>query len=196
MRYVSHALLALTALAATACESSVYSVTQDRLYSPARAHFAAGGKYLRTYIGGNPFGTPQELFNEMIIDDMRRGMFRVDTGLRRRPKFTIDSAIPDDAGQRPDYWVALALNPAAGLDAATLCADPKNIGAPRAVAADGKIEARMVFCYDGRVLSTTHGELEGAIDQNDPRFHGMIAVMTRELFPFRRFRDAFNDGLI
>ncbi len=89
MRYMSQALAALAALAATACDSSVYSVTQNRLYSPARAHFAAGAKNLRTIIRGNPFATPQELVNGLVIDEMRRGMGRVDTALRRRPMFTM-----------------------------------------------------------------------------------------------------------
>lgn len=196
MRYMSQALAAFAALAATACDTSVYSVTQNRLYSPARAHFAAGAKNLRTIIRGNPFATPQERVNGLIIDEMRRGMGRVDTALRRRPRFTIDTAESGAADSRPDYWVALALNPAAGVDAATLCADPKSVAVTPATAPVGRIEVRMVFCFDGRVLSTTHGALEGAIDPTDPRFRRMIAAMTRELFPYRKFRDAFNDGLI
>ena len=196
MRYMSQALVALAALTTAACESSVYSVTQERLYSPARAQFAQGAKNLRTFVIGNPFDASQELINHMIIEDMRRGMRRVDTSLRRRPKFTIDSAVTDAADTRPEYWVALALNPAAGIDAAALCADPKNVRASSATAPSGRIEARMVFCYDGRVLSTTHGELEGIIEADDPRFHHMIATMTRELFPYRKYRRGFDDGLL
>ena len=192
MRYLSHALVALSALSLAACETSVYSVTQERLYSPARAHFASGVKDLPTFIRGNPFEASQELIDAMLIQDMRHGMLGVDTALRRRPNFTIDGAGSGSSG----YWVALALNPAAGVDAATLCADPKNVEISKAPVREGRIEARMVFCYDGRVLSTSHGVLDGAIDRNDPRFHRMIASMTRELFPFRKFRDSSSDGLI
>lgn len=201
MPFIPQALAALAALAVAACESSVYSVTQDRLYSPSRAYFAAGAERFRTIIRGNPFDTPQELLNELVIDDMRRGMRRADTALRRRPKFTIDTAESGAAesgaaDSRPDYLVALALNPAAETDAATLCADPKSVAASPAADPPGRIEARMVFCFDGRVLSSTHGVLEGAIDPTDPRFRRMIATMTRELFPYRKYRDAFQDSMI
>lgn len=192
MRYLSQALVALSALSLAACETSVYAVTQERLYAPSRAHFAAGGKNLPTFIRGNPFGTSQALINDMLIQDMRRGMQALDTALRRRPNFTIGGADSGSSG----YWVALALNPAAGVDAAALCADPQSVEISKAPIREGRIEARMVFCYDGHVLSTSHGVLDGAIDQNDPRFHGMIASMTRVLFPFREFRGSLNDGLI
>lgn len=200
MRYIPRVLAALAALTAAACESSVYSVTQNRLYSPSRVFFAAGAEQFRTIIRGNPFVAPQEMVYDLIIHDMRLGLRRADTALRRRPRFTIDTSdtgVSSDSGDsRSDYWVALALNPAAGTDAATLCADPWGVTTAPATTPAGRIEARMVFCFDGRVLSTSHGVLEQAIDPNDQRFHRMIATMTRELFPYRKFRDAFDSGLI
>ena len=139
MKFKVQTLAVLLALAATACESSVYSVTQDRLYSPARAHYAAGAKSLNTIIRGNPFDSPQDLVNGLIIDEMRRGMRGVDTALRRRPIFTIDAA-GDAAG---DYLVAVALNPEPGADPASLCADPRGVAVSQAAAPAGRIEARM-----------------------------------------------------
>ena len=192
MKFKVQTLAVLLALAATACESSVYSVTQDRLYSPARAHYAAGAKSLNTIIRGNPFDSPQDLVNGLIIDEMRRGMRGVDTALRRRPIFTIDAA-GDAAG---DYLVAVALNPEPGADPASLCADPRGVAVSQAAAPAGRIEARMAFCFDGRVLSIAHGVVDGVIDPKDPGFRRLIATMTRALFPFRGFRDGFDDSLI
>ena len=180
-------LAALAPLAAAACEPAVRSVTQSRLYSPTEFRFAAGGKTLYTVIRGNPFDAPQFRVEGAVIAAMQRGMLHTDTALTRRPEFTTDAA----AAARPDYRVALVLNPAAGVDAAGLCADSG--GAPIAPPGDG-IVARMAFCHLDRVLSTSHGTLASAEDPADPRFGRMIAFMTRELFPFRNFRDGFNDG--
>lgn len=196
MQFTARTLAVLLALAATACESSVYSVTQERLYSPARAHYAAGAKSLNTIIRGNPFEASQDVVNGLVIDEMHRGMSRVDTALRRRPMFAIDGADEVAGETRADYFVALALNPAAGTDAATLCADPEGVAVTPAATPAGRIVARMVFCFDGRVLSTAHGVVDGAIDPTDPQFRRLIVTMTRALFPFRKFRDGFNERLI
>ena len=196
MKFKAQTLAVLLAFATTACESSVYSVTQDRLYSPARAHYAAGAKSLNTIIRGNPFDSPQEMINGLVIDEMRRGMRHVDTALRRRPIFTIDAAGDTAGDTRADYLVAVALNPEPGTDAASLCADPRGVAVSQAAAPAGRIEARMVFCFDGRVLSIAYGVVDGATDPKDPGFRRLIATMTRALFPFREFRDGFDDSLI
>lgn len=196
MRYPPRILIALLALATTACASSVYSLTQDRLYSLARAHFAVGEKNLNTVIRGNPFEASQDVVNGLIIDEMRRGLSHTDTPLRRRPVFTIDGGDENAGETRPGYVVALAFNPEAGTDAATLCAETRDVAASPTTDPAGRIVARMVFCFDGRVLSTAHGVIDGANDPKDPRFRRMIATMTRELFPLRNNRSSFYGSLL
>ena len=188
MRTGSLVLAAFALLAVAACGPNVYSVTQTRLYSPDTFRFAAGGKRLLTIVRGNPFGAPRERTEAFVIAAMQRGMLHTDTALVRRPTFTTDVG----AAARPEYRVALVLNPAEGIDAATLCGELGDVAlAPRA----GGILARMAFCHEARVLTTSHGELAGVDDPADPRFRRLIAAMTRQLFPFRDFRGGFgNDG--
>ena len=189
MRTLPPVLAAFALLAVAACGPDVYSVTQTRLYSPDTFRLAAGGKRLYTIVRGNPFGAPRERTEALVIAAMQRGMLHTDTALVRRPTFTTDA----EAAARPAYRVALVLNPAQDIDAATLCGDPGGVAlAPRA---GGGILARMAFCHEARVLSTSRGELAGVDDPADHRFRRLIAAMTRQLFPFRDFRDGLgNDG--
>ena len=188
MRTPSMALAAFALFLVGACAPEVYSVTQERLYSPGTYRYAVGGKGLYTIVRGNPFAAPRDETEASVIAAMQRGMLHTDTALVPRPKFTTDAV----AAARPAYRVALVLNPAEDIDAATLCGDPWGVAlAPRA---DG-ILARMAFCREDRVLSTSRGELAGVDNPADPRFRRLIATMTRQLFPFRDFRDGFgNDG--
>lgn len=43
-------------------------------------------------------------------------------------------------------------------------------------------------------LSPSLGAITGVDDPADPGFRRMIAHMTRELFPHRRFRDGFDES--
>ena len=69
---------AFAVLAAAACGPEVYSVTQERLYSPDTFRFAAGGKGLYTIVRGNPFSAPRERTEALVIAAMQRGMLHTD----------------------------------------------------------------------------------------------------------------------
>ena len=175
----------LSPLLAGACQPEVYSVTQDRLYSPSEFRFAAGAKEVFTNIRGNPFGSPDGQFEALVLGAMQRGVQHIDTALVRRPTFTTRR----ERAARPDYRITLVLNPKEGVGAAEVCSAPDGVAiAP----GGGGLRARMVFCRDGRVLSTSFGAITGVDDPADPGFRRMIAHMTRELFPHRAFRDGFD----
>ncbi len=177
----------LSPLLVGACQPAVYSVTQDRAYSPSRFHFAAGAKDLYTVIRGNPFEWSDGRVEALVLSAMQRGVWHIDTALVRRPTFTTR---PGPAAH-PDYRITLVLNPQEGVDAAALCAEPEAV----AIRPGGNdLRARMVFCRGAQVLSTSFGTVAAVDDPADPGFARMIAYMTRELFPHRKFRDGFGDS--
>ena len=60
--------------------------------------------------------------------------------------------------------------------------------APAQAADDGRVRARMVFCYREQLLSTSVGVLTDVAVADDPRLLRMVARMTRDLFPHRDYR--------
>ncbi len=187
MRKLFLIIAVLSPLLAGACQPEVYSVTQNRLYSPSKFRFAAGAKEVYTVIRGNPFESPDGRVEALVLSAMQRGVQHIDTALVRRPKFTTQ---PGRAAH-PDYRVTLVLNPQEGLEAADLCTEPDGVAI---VPGGNDLRARMVFCRGAQVLSTSLGTITGIDDPADPGFRRMIAYMTREFFPHRTFRDGFNDS--
>lgn len=180
-------LFALWSLFLTACGPSVYSVTQERLYSPSEYRYAAGGKAVHTVIKGNPFTLPDEALAEQILATMGHASASFDTALVRPATFTTGP------GTRPSYRVTLLLNPGPNTQLAALCADPEMLDVDPT---REPLQARMAFCRDGTLLSTSHGTMVSVHDPANPHFQRMIHSMTRELFQHREFRRNASKGLL
>ena len=169
---MNKALLLLLGLSGLlGCQSSIYSVTQERLYSPGDFHYAAADKALQTVLWGNPSGESDTDFAQRVLTIMVQTSF--DVALVRPARFTTEG------GDRPEYQVVVAFNPDDQTTAADLCAKP----APTLAKRSGNgIEARMAFCWHQRVLSTSYAVLDNLEGPEDPRFGWMIQSLTRELY--------------
>ena len=169
------------------CQSSIYSLTQESLYSPADYRYAAADKRLHTVLWGNPTAQSDEVFNHRVLDIMQAVNTSFEVPLVRPTTFTTGQ------GDRPDYHVVVAFNPTVDTTPADLCAD--SIAVLDDQSQTG-IEARMAFCWRTRVLSTSYAVVEELQGPDDPRFQRMIHNLTRELFPQRKSRNAREGGLL
>ncbi len=180
------ALLLLPLLFA-ACGPEVYSITQERAYTPSEFRYASAAKELKAVILGNPFENTETPIEQAVLAAMQPDQWGFDVALAPRPRITTD---PGD-GARSEYRVVVAFNAEDSIEPARLC-DGTFVSGP-AVRGD-EIEARMAFCRDDRLLSMSHGSVSGVTDPRDERFLRMIAMMTRGLFPHRGFRgSSFHD---
>ncbi len=173
-------------LVLAACSSGVYSVVQKRGYDPAEFRYAAQDKALRTEIHGNPFETEDGAFREAVSAAMQPGHWGFDVIFTPRTRLTDQ---PDERA-RSEYFVAVTFDTNLD-DGPALCAGETD-SSDGASTAEGIVDARMAFCRDGQLLSTTRGVVQGVAGPADGRFVTMIARMTRELFPQRDYLD--DDG--
>lgn len=180
------ALVALTSI--VACSSGVYSVTQERAYSPAEFRYAAQDKDLLTIIRGNPFETDDVLFRDAVLAAMQPANWGIDVAFTPRTRLT---ERPDESA-RTEYFVAVLFD-GSDDEAMEMCrGDGAASRSDDAPGGEGG-NARMAFCRDGQVLSMTLAELDdGITDPLDGRFQRLVARLTRELFPHRGYRD--DDG--
>ena len=90
------AVAAVPAFVLYACQPAVYSLTQDRAYSPSEFKYAAEGKDLNTVVTGNPFDIPDGAFKAMVLEAMQpaHGAFE----LARTPR-TQFSSEPDESAK-------------------------------------------------------------------------------------------------
>ncbi len=184
MRRCMLAAIGLLAVANCANEPAHHSVIQGQAYRPSEYRYAAAGKPLFTLIRGNPFASSrQDQLNALVLDAMSTGVRQFDVALVRRPQFTTN---PDAPGRRANYNVTLVLSGAEEIQAKAICDPSEEVDV---MPSEGNLRALMVFCRDGAVLSAAHGVVNAIDDPQDPRFHRLIAAMTRDLFPQRRFRD-------
>lgn len=181
-RVASSICLFLIALAGCAGEPQIYSIVQDRAYSPSEFRHAAANKAFRTIIAGNPFDkTPTHKVHDAVLAAMQPANWYQSLPFTPKTYFT-DTPKGE---HNPRYHVVVALNPddADGDWAAAPCADdivPQTLG-PR-----DEYTVRMVFCRDGVPLSISHGALEAPAKSDGARYRGMITRVTMELFPQRR----------
>lgn len=166
----------------SACEPARYATTQDRIYSPAEFRYASANKDFRTVISGNPFSAPDAQLESVVLEAMQPRNWGFDQAYTPRTRFTTR---PNESANE-DYRVEVSFLAEDVGNVTSLCA-----GQPgRAAAAeDGVIRARMAFCFQTQILSTTVGTLTDADGVRDPRFRRLIVGMTRDLFPHREFRE-------
>ena len=176
-------LVALVALAAlAACSPGIYSVTQERAYSPAEFRYAAQDKDLLTVIRGNPFETEDALFRDAVLAAMLPENWGFDVALAPRTRLTEQPGV----SARTEYFVAVLFD-GSDDEAMDMC---RGIGVASEgpSAADGEAgNARRAFCRNGQVLSMTLAELDGITDPLDEPFRRLVARLTRELFPQRDY---------
>jgi len=178
-------LLVLSAglLAAAGCDSTVRSVAQDRGgYSPAEFRYASENKDLLVEIEGNPFGRDAAALRPMVEAAMQPRHWGFDRPFTPR---TRPSLSPGPSANL-DYRIAVVFDGPALEAPALMCERPK---APSVASKESPIRARMAFCRQDQLLSTSYGTLDEASGPEDRRFLSMISRLTRELFPQRDFRD-------
>ena len=169
------------------CQSSIYSLTQRSLYSPGEFRYAAADKRLHTVLWGNPSNQPDAVFTHRVLTLMQQVNASFEVALVRPTTFA------SEGGDRPEYQVVVVFNPRHDTTAQALCT--ATIAAP-VLRSDNRIEARMVFCRQAQVLSTSYAVIDALNGSDDPRFEWMIHSLTRELFPQRESRHAARHGLL
>lgn len=190
MRWITSALLLFGfAVAGCATDADVYSLVQDRAYSPSEFRYAAANKAVRTMITGNPFpSTSDRAAHDAVLGAMQPVNWY-------QPLLFTPNAYFTDAPKtdhNPRYHVVVALNP-----------DDTQSGWRTSPCASGAVPSthgptdsytvRMVFCRDEAPLSVSHATLAGPTGPDDNRFRNMITRATMELFPQRRDnRDCFG----
>lgn len=181
MRYVAILILLLSA-SGCAGEPDVYAVIQDRTYTPSEFRFASQHKDFPTVIAGNPFPQTTRQVHDNVLLAMQPVNWWFSEAFTPRTRFT---DTPSD-GPSP-YRVNVLLNPKNDTDPTRYCT---KLSAADAIGVNsGKVSARMAFCRDGTLLSTSRGVVEKVEDSTDPRFRRMITRMTMALFPQRRDND-------
>jgi hypothetical protein len=181
------AFVGLATLAA--CSPGIYSVVQERAYSPAEFRYAAQNKDLLTVIRGNPFETEDALFRDAVVAAMQPENWGFDVAFSPRTRLTEQ---PDDSA-RTEYFVAVLFD---GSDDEALAICRGDDAAPEGATAAGSetSNARMAFCRNGQVLSMALAELDGLTDPFGEPFQRLMARLTRELFPQRDYRG--DDGAV
>ncbi|MEX2617880.1 MAG: hypothetical protein WD767_17460 [Alphaproteobacteria bacterium] len=96
-----------------------------------------------------------------------------------RTRFT---EVPAD-GDISSYRVNVSLNPSDSMDPASYCLPPAET--PPKETSTRSVTARMAFCRDTLLLSTSHGAVKNIDGSTHPRFREMITRMTMALFPQR-----------
>ncbi len=175
------AVAVVPALVLYACQPAVYSLTQGRAYSPSEFKYAAEGKDLRTVVKGNPFDIPDGAFEAMVLEAMQPAHWAFELARTPRTRFTSEP----DGSAKLDYRVEVDFLAGALVAPGEMC---ERAEAPAQAAHDGRVQARMVFCYRDQLLSTSVGGLTDVAVADDPRLLRMVARMTRDLFPHRDYR--------
>jgi len=163
-----------------ACGADVYSVTQERAYSPAEFRHAAS-REIATVVHGNPFQQPDTDVRGAVLDAMQATRWSHDVALVRPAKFI--AVAPGTVA--PDCWIAVYLVGGQEVRPEALCTP---VAATGGRVSAGDLAARMAFCRGTQVLSTSVGSAGGINGPDDRRFGQMISSMTRELFPHREYR--------
>ena len=87
-------------------------------------------------------------------------------------------------GDISPYRVVVSFNPSGAPDPAAYCIPTSDAATKTAMG--GSVTARMAFCRDKMLLSTSHGAVDDIDSSTHPRFQEMITRMTMALFPQRR----------
>ncbi len=179
---ITTAVMLACGIALAACQPSHYAVTQDRAYSPSEFHYATANKDVRTVIRGNPFDGPKDRLEAVILDAMQPVNWGFEGPYTPRTRFTTQP----DGSANENYRIEVSFRRDDLAAPAAICAGG---GGGDSSSPSTAIVARMAFCYQDRLLSTTVGHLDSPEGVYDPRFHRLIARMTRDLFPQRDFRE-------
>lgn len=190
MRWITSILL-LCGLATGGCatDADVYSIVQDRSYSPSEFRHAAANKAVRTVIAGNPFlETSDRNAHDAVLAAMQP------VNWYQPLPFTPDAYFTDAPKGKHNarYHVVVALNPDDTKKewAQAPCAIDAQ---PPTVGPKEDYTVRMIFCRDQAPLTISHATLSGKTAPDDRRFRSMITRATMELFPQRRDdRDCFG----
>lgn len=179
MRYL--ALFAL-AICLTACagEPKVYAVIQERAYTPSEFRFASQHKVIPTIISGNPFPMPDRQVHGDILAAMQPANWWFSQAFTPRTRFS-DAPADRDTSL---YRVYVSIDDSETADPETYCMP--SAGATPKKTPGNRITARMAFCRDRMLLSTSHGTVDDIDGSTHPRFQAMMTRMTMALFPQRK----------
>ncbi len=120
-------------------------------------------------VDGNPFGVDSKLLAERIAAAMQAGFSEPFVS------FTSDAA----QAPYPAYRFIWTLDPAPGYDLNAVCGERRP---PVAPPAGDRLEMRVAFCQDGRLLSAVHGWMARAAAGPDrPEWRNLVTQMTRQL---------------
>lgn len=169
MRFFGVGLL-VTMLAACAGAPMVRPVTIVGGYTPQLLNYAAGKGGMLTEVIGNPFNAPKAEVDAVVLAALERSHYG--------PHFPFFTQAPE--GYTSPYRVVVALDPAPGVGARTLCAGRAETR-PRAPAELNRVEAAL--CARELVITSTGGRVAGPLGPRDPVFVRLIEQIALTLFP-------------
>ena len=120
-------------------------------------------------VDGNPFAIDARLLAERMAAAMHAGFSEPFVN------FTADAA----RAPYPGYRIVWTLDPAPGYDVNAVCGERRPLVAQPA---GDRLEMRVAFCQDGRLLSAVHGWMSRALAGPDrAEWRSLVAQMTRQL---------------
>jgi len=171
-QYIRLSLIALGAsvLASCAGAPTTRPATVTGTYSPRMLEYVAGKGGMLTEVVGNPFSAPKSEVDAAVLSTMETSHFGA--------RFPFFSKAPE--GYSSPYRVVVALDPAPGTSAYTLCAGNVRTQ-PRGPSDPNRVVA--AFCARERVVTANQGLVYGPTGPRDPAFVGLIAQLSQSLFP-------------
>lgn len=169
MRFFGLGLL-LALLSACAGTPMVRPVTIVGGYTPQLLNYAAGKGGMLVEVVGNPFPVPKPEVDAVVVAVLERSHYG--------PRIPFFMEAPE--GYTSPYRVVVALDPAPGVGARTLCAGRVETR-PRAPAELNRVEAAL--CARELVITSTGGRVAGPLGPRDPAFVRLIEQIGLALFP-------------
>lgn len=148
----------------------VRPVTLTGSYTPQILSYAGGKGGMPVAVVGNPFNAPQEDVDAAVAAALERSHFG--------PRIPFLTQAPE--GFTSPYRVVVALDPAPGAGARSLCAGRVETR-PRAPAGLNRVEAAL--CARELVITSTGGRVAGPLGPRDPAFVALIERIGHALFP-------------
>ena len=120
-------------------------------------------------VDGNPFASDTRLLAEHVAAAMQAGFSEPFV------KFTADAA----RAPYPAYRMIWTLDPSPAYDLNAVCGERRPATVPPA---GDRLEMRVAFCQDGRLLAAVHGWMSrAAAGQDRSEWRNLIAQMARQL---------------
>jgi len=139
-------------------------------YYDGEFDYATGKGAMLTFVSGNPFGGPQQEFDDRV----RRLMYGQNRGL---PTEFVGSR---SERTMPPYKIVVAFNKELHISPSDMCAKPLEL---RSVPEKTRLRIDIAFCHGDDPKSDTSGYVSGVSGIDDPKFADLVRQATLTMLP-------------